>query len=92
MSCREHCQKKTLDIDKIKEAIKTLEEAREILDNIEDVLPGKRVVPAPYYPWPWRPYPYRDVKPWCTGEFRWNGDSPPDYNVTITMDNTTYNG
>jgi len=77
--------KKTLDIEKIREAIKTLEEAREVLDKVEKVLPKEQPVPRPYCPRSWHPQPapLRDIKPmWVL--WRDNYTIPPDNTITYT--------
>ena len=79
--------KKTLDIEKIKEAIKTLEEAREVLDEVEKALPTKQPThycPRPWYPWPIYPTP---TKP--TWVYDGTYTTQPSDNITVTFDNAT---
>ena len=54
--------KKSIDVEKVREAIQVLKDAREILDEIEEVLP-RREGPVPQRDWllqiyPERPWPY----------------------------------
>jgi len=42
---------KTIDVEKVREAIKILKDAREVLDEIEGLLPReKETIPCTYYP------------------------------------------
>ncbi len=68
--------KKTIDIEKVREAIKVLEEARELSDEIDKILPRKAEPIWRYYPMPWYPCPTR-----------WQIAQPND--CTITWGNAT---
>ena len=74
--------KKTIDVEKIREAIETLKEAREVLGEIEEILPKDK--PVRYVPWYPYVYPYQEPR-WTY----WRDSSPTSYDGTTAA--TVYN-